>query len=75
MSNTYIVQLKNEQAYMLLQQLEKLDIIKLLPNSLKKPKKTSPIDKFRGILSSEIVDEIQKDIKKDREEWDQRNIC
>ncbi len=69
MNNTFTIQLINEKAFSLLQKLEELDLIKLLPAKEKMPKKTLSINKYAGIISEEQAEKMQEQIRKDREEW------
>ena len=69
MQNTFLIQLRNEKAFSLLQKLEELDLIKLLPSKKKITKKSLSINKYAGILSKEEAEKMQEQIRKDREEW------
>lgn len=68
MENTIRIKIMNSRAFGLLRELEKLNLISILPGKKKnKPKLKS--DKFYGIISAERGDEMQKELKKNRESW------
>jgi hypothetical protein len=68
---TVLIQINNDKAYKLLEDLEALDILKVLNKTEKSTEKLS--DKYQGKLSSIVAEELQEYVKKSREEWD-RNI-
>jgi len=69
---TVLIQINNNKAYKLLEDLEDLQIIKVLEKSIMPPQKLS--DKYAGKLPSEIADELQEYVTKSRDEWNSRNI-
>jgi len=69
---TVLIQINNNKAYKLLEDLEDLQIIKVLEKSIISPRKLS--DKYAGKLPSEVADELQEYVTKSRDEWNSRNI-
>lgn len=69
---TVLIQINNRKAYKLLDDLEDLQIIKVLEKSIQPQQKLS--DKYAGKLPSEVADELQEYVTKSREEWNSRNI-
>lgn len=69
---TVLIQINNERAYKLLQDLEDLKIIKLLEKSKKPSQKLS--EKYAGKLPTEIANELQQYVTKSRDEWNVSNI-
>ena len=68
MENTILIELTNEKALGLLHELEELKIIKVLKNNTLIPKiKLS--DKYKGIMSKEQGQNLNKHIKQIRNEW------
>lgn len=66
MNNIYKIQLNSPQALILLQQLEKFDIIKLLTKESTTKRKSS-FEKFRGLLTSDEAEKMQNEITKGRD--------
>lgn len=73
-----LIQLTNNRAYILLQELEELNLIKVLKknagseeNDLQSTTRKKASD-YKGILSSELMNQMQTYIKESREEWQQR---
>jgi arginine repressor len=64
---TVLIQINNEKAYKLLEDLEALDIIKVLKSSENANYKLS--DKYQGKLSSVVAEELQEYVTKSRIEW------
>ena len=64
---TVLVQLNNDKALKLLQELEDLKIIKLLDQ--KKQESISLSNKYAGKLSGETVEKLQRHITQSRESW------
>lgn len=64
---TVLIQINNDKAYKLLEDLEALDIIKVLKTIDKSPQKLS--DKYQGKLSSVVAEELQEYVAKSRNEW------
>jgi len=69
---TVLIQINNSKAYKLLEDLEDLQIIKVLEKSIQPQQKLS--DKYAGKLPSEVAEELQEYATKSREEWNIRNI-
>lgn len=66
---TILVQITNNKAYKL---LEDLQIIKVLKKSIQPQQKLS--EKYAGKLPSDIADEIQNFVNESRNEWNSRSI-
>jgi len=64
---TILIELTNDKALKLLQDMEDLNLIKLLPNNLPKE---NLADKYFGKLDSQVAEDAQEYVKKSREEWD-----
>lgn len=64
---TILVQINDNKAYKLLEDLEALHIIKLLKRDAEPTQNLS--DKYAGKLPLEVADEIQNYISKSRDEW------
>ncbi len=69
---TVLVQIYNNKAYKLLEDLEDLQIIKVLKKSIQPQQKLS--EKYAGKLPSEIADELQNYVTQSRDEWNNRSI-
>ncbi len=69
---TVLVQINNSKAYRLLEDLEDLQIIKVLKKSTQPQQKLS--EKYAGKLPSDIADELQNHVNQSRNEWDNRSI-
>jgi len=72
--NTAIIEIKNDIAFNFLYNLERMNLLRIVSrkNELEKiGLKLS--ERFAGSLSSERVDELQKELKNMRNEWE-RNI-
>jgi len=69
---TVLVQINNNKAYKLLEDLEDLHIIKVLKKSTQLPQKLS--EKYAGKLPPDIADELQDYVTKSRDEWNDRSI-
>jgi len=69
---TVLIQINNSKAYKLLEDLEDLQIIKVLEKSIIPQQRLS--DKYAGKLPSEVADELQEYVTKSRDEWNRRNI-
>lgn len=69
---TVLVQINNNKAYKLLEDLEDLHILKVLKkNNLPKQKLS---EKYAGKLPSDIADELQNYVTQSRNEWNNRSI-
>ena len=64
---TIVVQITNDKALKLLQELEELNLIKLLKKNADTSQKLS--EKYAGKLSSATVEKLQQHIKQSRNEW------
>ena len=69
---TVLLQINNNKAYKLLDDLEDLNIIKVLKKSSIPTQKLS--EKYAGKLPPEIADELQNYVTESRNEWNNRNI-
>ncbi len=67
-----LVQINNNKAYKLLEDLEDLHIIKVLKKSILPHQKLS--EKYAGKLPAEVADELQNDVTQNRNEWNNRSI-
>ena len=64
---TVLVQINNDKAYRLLEDLEDLHILKVLKKSRQPQQKLS--EKYAGKLPPEIADELQIYLTQSRNEW------
>lgn len=69
---TVLIQINNKKAYRLLEDLEDLNIIKVLKKSVQSPQKLS--EKYAGKLPSDVADELQNYVTQSRNEWNNRSI-
>ena len=69
---TVLIQINNNKAYKLLDDLQDLHIIKVLKKSIQPQQKLS--EKYAGKLPSDIADEIQNFVNESRNEWNSRSI-
>jgi len=69
---TVLIQINNNKAYRLLEDLEDLHIIKVLKKSIQPQQKLS--EKYAGKLPSVIADELQSYVTQSRDEWKSRSI-
>ncbi|MBK7227122.1 MAG: hypothetical protein WAS56_10455 [Saprospiraceae bacterium] len=69
---TVLIQINNNKAYKLLEDLEDLHIIKVLNKSIVPKQKLS--EKYAGKLPSDIADELQNYVSKSRTEWNKLSI-
>lgn len=69
---TVLIQINNAKAYKLLEDLEDLQLIKVLKKSTESPQKLS--EKYAGKLPSEVADELQEYVNQSRNEWNNRSI-
>ena len=70
--DTVLIQLTHQKALRLLQELEDLNIIKLLKSNVTEKKKLS--EKYAGKLPLEIANELEAYVNQSREEWNNRHI-
>jgi hypothetical protein len=66
--DTLLIQVTNQDAYSLLNELEKLHLIKVLKNETSSSQKLS--EKFAGKLPVDAAKKLQEHIKQSRNEWD-----
>lgn len=64
---TVLVQINNNKAYKLFEDLEDLQIIKVLKKSIQPQQKFS--EKYGGILPADVADELQNYVSNSRNEW------
>lgn len=69
---TVLVQINNQKAYRLLEDLEDLHIIKVLKKSIQPQQNLS--EKYAGTLPSDVADELQNYVTRSRNEWNNRSI-
>ena len=67
-----LVQINNNKAYRLLEDLEDLHIIKVLKKSIEPQQKLS--EKYAGKLPADVADELQNYVSQSRNEWNNRSI-
>jgi hypothetical protein len=66
--DTLLIQITNQNAYSLLNELEKLHLIKVLKKESASTQKLS--EKFAGKLPADAAKKLQDHIKQSRDEWD-----
>ncbi len=69
---TVLVQINNSKAYKLLEDLEDLNILKVLKKSIQPQQKLS--EKYAGKLPTNIAEELQNYVSQGRKEWNDKNI-
>lgn len=69
---TVLIQINNSKAYKLLEDLEDLNIIKVLEKN--NPPKEKLSEKYAGKLPSEVADQFQEYVTQSRKEWKNRSI-
>ncbi len=69
---TVLLQINNNKAYKILEDLEDLNLIKVLNKSIQPLQNLS--EKYAGKLPSEIAEQLQDYVTKSRSEWRQSNI-
>ena len=69
---TVLIQINNQKAYRLLEDLEDLQIIKVLEKSSQQEQKLS--DKYAGKIPTDVADELQNYVSESRNEWNNRSI-
>jgi len=70
--NTILIQINNDKAYKLIEDLEELHLIKVLRKDSKPTQKLS--EKYAGKLSDKVADEMQEYISQSRNQCNNRNI-
>jgi len=69
--STAIVEIKNDLAYSFLHNLERMNLLRIIScQNEQDSKKQKLSERFAGSLSSERVDELQKELKNMRNEWE-----
>jgi mRNA-degrading endonuclease toxin of MazEF toxin-antitoxin module len=69
--STAVIEIKNEAAYGFLYQLERLNVLRVVSKQHIENVNGQKLSKrFSGTLSSERVDELQKELNQMRNEWD-----
>jgi hypothetical protein len=68
MENTMIIQLTNQKAVVLLNELEELQMIKILKRNVE-PSKTKLSEKYRGMISKVDGQILNNHIEQMRSEW------
>jgi len=66
--DTLLIQVTNQDAYNLINELEKLHLIKVLKKESTSPQKLS--EKYAGKLPADAAKKLQDHIKQSRDEWD-----
>lgn len=69
---TVLVQINNNKAYKLLQDLEDLDIIKVLNKTTQTKQALS--EKYAGKLPPDIANELQNYVNQSRDKWNNHSI-
>jgi hypothetical protein len=69
---TVLVEISNNKAYKLLENLEELQVLRVLKKTILPQKKLS--EKYAGKLPSTIADELQNYVTQSRNEWNDRTI-
>ncbi len=69
---TILVQINDHKAYKLLEELEALNLLKVIRKNDKTPQNLS--EKYAGKLSSEVAEELQAYVKEGRETWGKSDI-
>ncbi|MBK6642008.1 MAG: hypothetical protein IPG39_12680 [Bacteroidetes bacterium] len=64
---TVLVQIQNNKAYRILEDLEDLQIIKVLKKSAMPQEKLS--EKYAGKLPAEVAEDLQNYVSQSRKEW------
>ena len=72
--STAVIEIKNDVAYGFLHQLERLNVLRVVSRQgVGNVNNQKLSERFAGVLSSERVDELQKELNQMRDEWN-RNI-
>jgi len=69
---TVLLQINNNKAYKLLEDLEDLHIITVLNKSMQPKQNLS--EKYAGKLPADVADELQNYVSQSRNEWKNRSI-
>ena len=69
--DTAVIEIKNDLAYSFLHNLERMDVLRIISRQNTQNSNRQKLSKrFAGALSSERVDELQKELNQMRNEWD-----
>jgi len=69
--STAIIEIKNDLAYNFLYNLERMNLLRIVSRKNEQENKKQKLsERFSGSLSSERVDELQKELKNMRNEWE-----
>lgn len=68
---TVLLQINNSKVYKLLEDLEDLNIIKVLEKSVAPHQKLS--EKYAGKLPANVAEEIQNQVAENRNEWNKKS--
>ena len=72
--STAVIEIKNELAYSFLRNLERMNVLRVVSSqNTQNDNRQKLSERFAGSLSSQRVDELQKELNQMRNEWD-RNI-
>ena len=72
--STAVIEIKNDLAYGFLHNLERMNVLRVVSRqNIQNGNRQKLSERFAGSLSSERVDELQKELNQMRNEWD-RNI-
>jgi hypothetical protein len=69
---TVLIEIKSSKAYRLLEDLEDLQILKVLRKSAGTTQKLS--EKYAGKLPKDIADQLQEYVEESRKQWNSRSI-
>lgn len=69
---TVLIQINDSKAYKLLEDLEDLNILKVLNKNIKPKQKLS--EKYAGKLPTNIADELQNYVTQSRDQWNNHSI-
>ncbi len=70
MVRTVTIDIINEKALQLLEDLENLDLIRMHTNDNPKLTKVNWAKKYKGSMSKQSITDIDKQLKELRDEWD-----
>ena len=66
-----VIEIKNDIVYSFLYNLERMDLLRIVSRKNEQGSKTQKLsERFSGSLSSERGDELQKELKNMRNEWE-----
>lgn len=70
---TLVIKIRNQKAIKLLEDLELLDLIKIIPSAPKTKEKYKISDMMRGSISKEEAETYHREVNEAKNEWE-RNI-